>query len=136
MSTYPSPDLLKADLSEWQTISAWLTKAKEKEMELRLKLSKHFFGDIIPEGTNKAEFEGMKIKVVGKMNRTVLEELRASTMEEAQLTPEERQELLKVSYEMRIGAYKKLTEEKRKVIDRMVQIKPSAPDFSVETIKE
>lgn len=133
---YPSPDLLKADLSEWQTVSKWLLKAKEKEMELRLKLSRHFFGDIIPEGTNKAEFENLKIKAVGKMNRTVLEELRAATMEEAGLTPEEKQELLKVSYEMRVGVYKKLAEEKRKVIDRMVQIKPGAPELSVELIEK
>lgn len=134
--SYPSPDLLKADLSEWQTVSKWLVKAKEKEMELRLRLSKHFFGDIIPEGTNKAEFENLKIKAVGKMNRTVLEELRASTMEEAKLNAEQAQGLLKVNYDLSLTAYKGLSTEQQKIVDKMIVLKPASPTLEVELIEK
>lgn len=139
MSTPYSP---AADLSEWQSLTTWLSQAKEREMALRLKLAHHFFADKIlangalPEGTMNLVDGGFKIKVVGKMNRTVLEEVRAAATEEAKLTAEESKSLFKLEASLSLSAYKALSDEKKKIIDKAIVVKPGSPTLEIEPVTE
>lgn len=135
-----TPPELQSSLSEWQSLTQWLSQAKEKEMTLRLKLANHFFADklqpngALPEGTMNLEQDGFKIKVVGKMNRTVLEEVRAAAMEEAKLTVEEAKDIFKLKAELSISAYKALSEEKKKIIDKAIVVKSGSPTLEIEPV--
>lgn len=145
-AAYTDETALQAELAEWTQLNHWLEKGKAKEMEMRRKLAKYLFADKLqengelPEGTSKGTFTAgtlrFKAKVVGKMNHKVLEELRQTTMEQAQLSADQAKALLKVQYDLSLTTYKALSDEQKKIIDHMIQIKPGAPELSIEMVTE
>lgn len=135
---YPDQASLTKDISEWKEITKWIDLAKPREMELRTKLSQYLFHDKIQpngaleKGTHKNKFLvgalTVAAKVVGKFNYKVLEELREATMKEAQ-APDN---LVKAKYELSLTQYNALTDEQKKIVDKMIEVRPGAPELSIE----
>lgn len=128
-----------AALAEWRQITAWMQVAKTREPELRNKLAKHFLADKLdaagnfPEGTTKALVGSHNVKVVGKITRTVLEELEATTLKKAALGAEG-VGLIVRKPEISVAIYKKLPLEKRLIVDEMLVVKPGLPVLTVEDL--
>ncbi len=130
----------QSELTEWRQITEWLDNAKKREAVLRVSLAKQLLPKAIlpdgsfPEGTTNETVGNLKVKVVGKLNRTVLEELEAATMAEADLG-EEYAGLIRRKPELAVGVYKRLPMAKRLIVDRMLLIKPATITLEISEEK-
>lgn len=133
---------LAADIKEWQDLDAWIAQAKERETYLRMDIAKRCLSGKLepaghfPEGTSKDRVmiagQVRTVVVKGKIYRKVLEELMDIVCDEAALTPEEKNELIKKKYELSITAFKKLEPERRAVVDKMLVITPGSIELEIK----
>jgi hypothetical protein len=129
------------DVKEWQALVAWIAEAKKREKALRESLANRGFHSIklpngcIPEGTQRLTVAGIdtnfELTAKSKLNYTILEELMIPTLAEANLTPDESKGLIRGKPELGLRAYKALPEEKRKIVDKMLVIKPGALELDI-----
>lgn len=123
---------MKEKIAEWTQIKHWLEKAKAQEMTLRQEIAAGLFpkeaNGAFAEGTQKIEAEGFKAKLTAKMNRTILEEVEAATLAELGA---EGMDLIRRKPELSVSAYKKLSDEKRAIADKMLLVKPGAIELEI-----
>lgn len=134
-------ELLDANVAEWTLLKEWLVKGKAREAELRAIIAEQMFNTIklptgaFPEGTNSLVVAGSVSNYSGKLGSTwkreVIEELVLPTLAEAQLTPDEQKGLLKLKPELSVKAYRALPEDKRAIIDKMIDLKQGSISLEV-----
>lgn len=124
----------QAEIDEWHITAARMKKDKDREMVLRKKI----FNGCFPapeEGTNTTEiFAGWNLKATHKIDRKPKEELLKTFAEELKAAELPLSDLIKMKPELSVTAYKKLSDEQRKIFDKVLEIKPGAP--SIEIVKQ
>jgi hypothetical protein len=129
----------------WIAAKDALSRAKDEETALRSQVAEAYFGDkkelsgCYPKGTNKeatnTEEGAMKVKLVQKMNYSVLEELEAATLAEVKLAGVAyAHELIRRKPELSLTAYNKLTEAQRSIVDKMLVVKPGSIELEASYI--
>lgn len=116
-------------LAEWKALKSNLETMKEREMQLR----KLLFEGAFPtpkEGVNKVTLvDGTVVKGTYKLNRKIDPEKwggLASKLDQQTLS-----NITKVKTELVVGAFNKLAEETKKVVEGALIIKPGAPELEV-----
>lgn len=139
MVEIPENTVTAADLAEWYTTCEELAKLKAKEALLRPRIYKHFFTNPV-EGTNTYELpDKYLLKAIRKIDRKVdeasmhafrapIEGKNTSKFDEANVNADE---LFKPKYELVISAYRKLTDEQRKIVDQVLIIKDGMPQLDI-----
>ena len=131
MSLVPPNTVTQADLEEWYKATEELTRAKQKEILLRLRIFKHYFPNPV-EGTNTFALpDGYEIKGVHKINRTVepaaLEVLKPQ-FAEALISLDK---LIKYEPDLVIKEYRTLTDDQRNLFDQALIVKDGTPDVKI-----
>ena len=116
-------------LSEWKELKSNLETMKGREMQLR----KLLFEGAFPapkEGVNRVTLvDGTVVKGTYKLNRKIDPEKwggLASKLDQQTLS-----NITKVKTELVVGAFNKLPEETKKVVEGALIIKPGAPELEV-----
>lgn len=136
MSEIPPDTVSYQDVIRWYQMKEELAKLKQNEMLLRQRIFRIMF--VAPtEGTNTVQLSTLGVtddhvlKAAHKISRTV--DVAAYTA----LTPKFQEEKLPLGElvdwkpELRVGAYRKLTEEQRQLFDQALTIKPGSPELDV-----
>jgi len=131
VSEIPPNTVTQKDLEEWYRATEELTKAKQKEIILRMRIFKHYFPNP-SEGTNTFALpDGYEIKGVHKINRTVEPAalvVLGPKFEEAKISVSS---LIKYEPDLVIKEYRTLTDEQRNLFDQALIIKDGTPDVKI-----
>lgn len=135
------------DLARWYTMYNELTKLKAKESALRKVLFAHFFPKA-EEGVNNydlPEVNGVPYELKGtrkidrKIDEAMLKKMTEVSKTDAGEVPSELDQLgvpveslVRWKPELNVGAYKKLSDNVRKVIDKMLIIKDGSPSMEIK----
>lgn len=133
-----------AELSKWYLLKKQLAEVKTAESLMRSRIAKFFF-PAPDEGTNKHPLKdgtGAELKMVHTIDRKVdegeLEALKAALAEAAEDEKNNLHglelpfdELIVWKPELKIGAYRKLTEAQQAVFDRVLVVKPGMPQLDI-----
>jgi hypothetical protein len=135
LSVAPAP-VTQDEINEWFAVAARLAADKVREMELRKKIFGFFF-QAPEEGVNNVPMsEGWVMKGTYKIDRKPKEELLATHAEELAAANLPLKDLIKLTPSLSVTAYKKLTDEQRKVFDKVLEIKPGAPSLEITKPKK
>ena len=130
MSDTPEPVTQKT-LEEWYQSQVELARAKANEIVLRMRIFKHYFPDP-KEGTNTfALADGYELKGTHKINRSVEEaalEVLKPKFAEAKLPVDS---LIEYKPDLRIKAYRELTDDERDLFDQCLIVKDGTPDVKI-----
>lgn len=134
---------LQTQVTTWKEAEEKLAAAKAAELELRLTLVNKWFPNF-EEGTNTGQLREKNLKCVMPMNRTVVQAQYLEAWEFAtktwdspitQAKANNLKELLelvfKPVYELRVGVWKDLSDEKRKRLADLVIEKPGTPSLAL-----
>ena len=131
MTEIPPNAVTQKDLEEWYKATEELTKAKAKEILLRLRIFKHYFPNPV-EGTNTHALpDGYEIKGTHKINRTVEPAalvVLAPKFTEASIKVDS---LIEYKPDLKIREYRTLTDEQRHLFDQALTIKDGTPDVKI-----
>lgn len=133
-----------AELSKWYLLKKQLAEVKTAESLMRSRIAKFFF-PAPDEGTNTHPLKdgtGANLKMVHTIDRKVdegeLEALKAALAEAAEDEKNNLHglelpfdELIVWKPELKIGAYRKLTEAQQAVFDRVLVVKPGMPQLDI-----
>ena len=119
------------DLVVWDKMKTELSKLKSAEALLRRRVFRHFF-PTPEEGTNKVDLAaGYVLKGVHEINRDVdegaLQALNESLREKGIITDN----YIRRKPELKVGEYRKLTEEQATLFDQVLIIKPGMPSMEI-----
>lgn len=121
----------QAEINEWFALTEELAEKKEREMVLRKKIF-GFFIQQPEEGVNSVPMsDGWVMKGTYKIDRKVKEELLAANAEELKNAKLPMKELIKLKPSLSVTAYKKLTDDQKKIFDKVLEIKPGAPTLEI-----
>lgn len=131
MTAIPPDVVTQKDLEEWYKATEELTRAKAKEILLRMRIFKHYFPSP-SEGTNTFALpDGYELKGVHKINRSVEEPallVLAPKFVEAKIPVDD---LIERKPELKIRQYRTLTDEQRNLFDQALIIKDGTPDLKI-----
>jgi hypothetical protein len=131
MTEIPENEVTQADLYEWFNTQAELARLKSKEALLRSKVFKGFFKDP-KEGTNKAPLgDGYELKATHVINRSVQKPVLTTLTETLRTAGIPVDDLIEWKPELKVGAYRKLSEEQLKLFDQCLVIKPGTPALEI-----
>lgn len=120
----------RALLTEWQKASEWIKEAVKSEMELRKKIFAQFFPKP-SEGTNTFLADGVQIKAVHKINRSLDKAALDSVMPQLQ----EQWRILGtlISYEPKFSTevYRTMPDDQKKIFEQALSIADGAPTLEV-----
>jgi hypothetical protein len=134
--------LSNSTISQWQEAKKALDYWKAKEMELRKALAAEQFGANESVGTHKKDLdESTVIKLTVKETITLSKDLDLLSKVGAELvTAGMDHDLIKgvIKWEASLieGAYKKLPEKFKAIVNQALTIKPSAPSIDIVAKKE
>lgn len=122
-------------LAEWEAAQRAAAKAVDKERMLRDEVAKCAFVDP-KEGVNKLKLKhGYQLEMDHKINRTVDRALLGQYSDTLEGMGVDLGQLIREKPELRVGEYKKLPEEARKVFDLCLTIKPGTPSLKINLPK-
>ena len=131
MTAIPVNTATQEDLTLWHAMQSQLSALKAQEALLRSKIFKSFFPNPI-EGTNTAPLaEGWVIKATYPITRKPDAALLVSMGPELRAAGIRMDEVIRYKPEVAITEYKKLTEEQRHLMDRVLEIKPGSPQMEI-----
>ncbi len=135
MSQIPAPEVTAEELAQWWNIQEQLGKLKSQEALLRTRIFAHFFKDP-REGTNKVPLsDGWQLNATHVINRSIDRAALATLMKEFEEANIPVAELIEYKPDLKIGAYRQLTEEQRKKFDNALVIRPGTPQMKIELPK-
>ncbi len=132
MTQIPTNAVTQEDLNAWSEMQRQLGALKSAEMLLRTKIFKGLFPNPV-EGTNSVPLgtEGWLIKAKYPINRkpdVALLTARAPELRAAGIVLED---VIRTVPELSTGEYRKLTEEQRKLLDQVMEVKPGSPALEI-----
>lgn len=131
MTEIPPNTVTQKDLEEWYKATEELTRAKAKEILLRMRIFKHYF-PAPKEGTNTFVLpDSYELKGVHKINRSVEEaalEVLKPKFVEAKIRVDS---LIEYKPDLKIKEYRTLTDEQRTLFDQALIIKDGTPDLKI-----
>lgn len=123
-------------LTRWYVVKDQLKALKEEEQSLR----EQIFAEAFPtpvEGVNKCDLEGgYVLKGTYKLNRKIIREAYLEKWSSLKIPANIGTQLIKTDYSLMIGPYKKLTDDLRKKVDTILEIKPGLPTLEITSAKE
>ena len=137
-----------AELAKWFLLKKQLAEVKTAEILLRTRIFKFFF-PTPEEGTNTHPLKdgtGAELKAVHSIDRKVdegeLEALKAA-LEAAKGNEKDNLHGLEIPFddlivwkpELKVAAYRKLTEAQREVFERVLVVKPGSPQVDIKIPK-
>lgn len=129
MTTQFDPVRYTELLFRWQEVTRQLSDLKAKEMEMRQKLFSSAFA-MPKEGVNNFELmPNLIVKGTYKLNRTVDKSTLGATLK--QLPSGYEEALINWKPEVKVSAYKKLTDDQRLIFDQCLTIKPGSPTLAI-----
>lgn len=131
MTAIPPDQVTQKDLEDWYKATEELTRAKQREILLRMRIFRHYFPSPA-EGTNTFVLpDGYELKGVHKINRSVepaaLEVLKPK-FAEAKIRVDS---LIKYDPDLVIKEYRTLTEEQVQLFDQCLVVKDGTPDLKI-----
>jgi hypothetical protein len=126
---------MQADIDEWLIVRQQLEYIKEKEMELRNKISKALFPDP-KEGANKHVLGDYNLTLTHKLTRTIDEASLSNVVRTLHENGIPVDELINYKPSLVLSAYRKLEKEQLKLFDNVLIIKPATPSLSVDKVKK
>lgn len=139
--------ITEADLSEWYKLQNDLAKLKARESQMRKVLFSHFFPKA-EEGVNTydlPEVNGVPYELKGtrkidrKVDEAVLKKMTEVSKTDAGEVPSEfdqlgvsADKLVRWKPELNVGEYRKLSDNVRAVVDKMLIIKDGSPSMEIK----
>lgn len=121
----------QADLDKWHELNEQLKKIKGEEITLRLKIFKGMFHNPV-EGTNSIPLaEGWVLKGKHTINRSIDIGALSALREEFTKAGIHTDEVVKYKPELKIAAYRTLTEEQRHLFDQALVVKDGSPALEI-----
>lgn len=120
----------RALLMEWEGQKGELAKAKSNEMSLRKAISNTLFPDG-REGTNKCFVDDVEVSAVLKTNRSVDKGRLSAYAEEFREYNINVDALITYKPELKVGEYRKLSDQQRAVFNQALTISEGAPDIKL-----
>ena len=117
-----------AMLEEARDLAIQLKDIKEREMILRIKISKALNKDQTP-GTANYDQDGMRVKLKVANNTSIDQEELISLMVRGLLTEDERT-LIRTKYDLKLGDYKKADFD-TSILEEAIIVKPAAPTLTI-----
>jgi hypothetical protein len=132
MTQIPPNAVTQEDLNSWDALQKQLGALKSAEMLLRMKIFKGLFLNPV-EGTNSIPLgtEGWVIKAKYPINRKPDVALLTARAVELRAAGIPLDSVIRVVPELATGEYRKLTEEQRKLLDQVMEVKPGAPALEI-----
>ena len=131
MSEIPANTLTQEDFNQWSAINEQIGKLKATEMLLRIKIFKVMFPNPT-EGTNSVPLtNGYELKAKYPINRKVLPDMLAAHTKDLKAAGIKLGDLIRLTPDLAVGEYRKLTEEQLKLFDQILEIKPGAPALEI-----
>lgn len=126
-------------IAEREAILKWKKIADERELELRKLIAEQTFerdaSGMFKEGSQTTTiFTGSgnwKASFTSSYVRELNEELVSSTIQEAGLTAEEQASIIKTKHSLIVGGFKKLPDEKRIIVEKMITTKQGSITLSL-----
>lgn len=115
---------LEQKLEEHRVMAADLKRLKADEMELRIDIAEQLSSDGLAAGTHNFAFEGLKVKLVSKLNYRIDKDI----LETLELTEEEA-ECIRWKPELNLTKYKM---EEIDTLDEAIIVTTGAPTLTVE----
>lgn len=140
MVALPKNEVTMEDISHWNDLQEKLKKLKAEEMLMRMKIYNGLFAATAVEGTNSMDLHaGWKLKAQRKIDRKVdIPVLQAfihkpdantpSKFEEAGLNMDD---LIEWKPELKLRAYRALSEAQVAVFDQVLSIKDGSPSMEI-----
>lgn len=120
-------------LNEWSKAAQKAAEFQALERQLRKELVERIFGEDAGKGTHNKELNnGFKLKAVIKENTRVDEAALASLG----FTKAELKDTIKYKPEFRVTGYKALPEDKQKLLDQALIVRPGMPELTIVPPKE
>ena len=120
----------RALLLQWESQKADLAKSREDEMSLRKAISNTLFPDG-KEGTNKCYVDDIAVSAVLKTNRSVDKGRLSAFAEEFAEYNINVDELITYKPELKVGPYRKLSDQQRAVFNQALTIREGAPEVKI-----
>lgn len=135
--TEMTPEAKLQLLGEWFLKKQELAKVQASERALRdTVVSLYLPENVKKEGTNTIKLPtGDELKIVCAIDRKVDKAIFSSIIEQLLEKGVDVNEVVETKVELRVGHYKKLTEEQRNVMDECVTSKWGSPQVSIK-VKE
>ena len=131
MSDIPANTVTQEDLNEWYKLAAELKRVKAAEMLLRQKIFKSYFPDP-KEGTNSHPLaDGWVLKGKYPINREVDQGSLAAYKEKFVEAKINADALVQYKPELKLSAYRELTEDQRQLFDHALIVKPGSPALEI-----
>lgn len=131
MSALPTNEVSQSDLVTWNEMQEQLSALKSAEMLLRMKIFKGMFLDP-HEGTNTIPLAGgWVLKAVYPITRTPDVALLTAMAAELRTAGIPLDDVIRAKPELSVTHYKLLTEERRHLMDQVLQIKPGSPQLQI-----
>lgn len=131
MSEIPANAVTQDDLNEWYKLAAELKRVKAAEMLLRQKIF-HAYFPAPKEGTNSHPLaDGWVLKAKYPINREVDQGALAAYKEKFVEANINADALVQYKPELRLSAYRELTEEQRQLFDHALIVKPGSPALEI-----
>lgn len=135
MSEIPQNEVTEADLHTWFNLNQELTRLKNAEQLLRMKIFKGKFPNP-REGTNNFLMpDGYVLKGKHNINRTVEEAAFKGSIEELAKNGIPTDTIVKFKPELVTSVYRELTEEQRNLFDTVLIIKDGMPGLEISKPK-
>ena len=116
---------IKSTIELWVKTKQELTEIKELEAELRVSIAEELFPTAV-EGSSTTMVDGIEIKLVAKLNRTI--NVKAYESSAADLTPEELS-CIKLKPSLALAKYKALDD--KRMVDKIITTTPGMPTLTV-----
>lgn len=121
-------------LARWETAAAEAKKLKTLENKLRVEVLDEFL-EHPKEGTNYVDLDqGYRLKFDIKLNRKIDEAALPAVLKELPEGTED--SIIARKPTLKVGDYKKMSEEHRRKVDEALIIKPASPAITIIPPKE
>lgn len=132
MTAIPVNAVTQEDLNAWSQMQQQLSALKSAEMLLRIKIFKGLFPAPV-EGTNSVPLgdEGWVIKAKYPITRKPDIALLTARAQELRAAGIPLDTVIRTVPELATGEYRKLTEEQRKMLDEVMDVKPGSPALEI-----
>ena len=116
---------LEKKLEQYRMLKIKLSEVKQDEMDLRIDIASELSKDALEAGTHNFDFEGLKVKLVSKMNYKIDKNI----LETLELTEEEAI-CIRWKPELDMKAYK--AEDETETLNEAIIATTGAPTLTVE----